>query len=409
MLVCRQEDRLKIYRLLNPDGTFSESEVPGTLGGNSNGKLYGRLDCRSANEALPDYATNRVFFEDEAAAIAAGYRPCYTCMREQWERWKPGARLGTKLYPWKKPPPKRPGLTPDSRDRAVGALLGLAAGDAVGTTLEFKTRDTYDHLIDMVGGGPFGLEPGQWTDDTSMALCLADSLCESGGLDPGDLMDRFCRWWRDGENSSTGECFDIGNATTSALSAYEATGDPFSGSTDERSAGNGSIMRLAPIAIYRHDDPDRAARDAVEQGRTTHGALECLGSCELFAHVLADLIGGRSWPSASSPRGLEGLAPRVADIDAGTWRRKDRDAISSNGYVIHTLEAAMWCVDRTESFRDAVLLAANLGEDADTVAAVTGQVAGARYGATGIPEPWLAKLYDRERIERLAGELFERR
>lgn len=135
-------------------------------------------------------------------------------------------------------------------DRAIGALLGLAVGDAVGTTLEFRARDSYEPLTDMVGGGPFGLQPGQWTDDTSMALCLADSLLEKGMLDQTDLMERFVRWWRHGENASTGRCFDIETTTANALAKFEATGNPVAGSIDPRSAGNGSIMRLAPVAIF---------------------------------------------------------------------------------------------------------------------------------------------------------------
>ena len=135
------------------------------------------------------------------------------------------------------------------QDRALGCLLGLAVGDALGTTLEFARRDSRPAVTDMVGGGPFGLPPGAWTDDTSMALCLAESLLAHGRVDPHDLMTRFVRWYRDGHNSVTGTCFDIGGATRAALERFLRTGDPLAGSTDPRSAGNGSIMRLAPVPL----------------------------------------------------------------------------------------------------------------------------------------------------------------
>jgi ADP-ribosyl-[dinitrogen reductase] hydrolase len=132
-------------------------------------------------------------------------------------------------------------------DQFRGCLLGLACGDAVGTTIEFRHRGSFTPLSDMVGGGPFRLTPGQWTDDTSMALCLAASLTELGCFDAKDQMTRYVRWWQHGYYSSTGACFDIGNTTASALSAFGRTGNPFSGPTHERSLGNGSIMRLAPV------------------------------------------------------------------------------------------------------------------------------------------------------------------
>src|SRR5215813_4145645 len=145
-----------------------------------------------------------------------------------------------------------------SEDRACGCLLGLAVGDAIGTTLEFRSRDAYAPLTDMIGGGPFDLAPGEWTDDTSMALCLADSLINYGDLDETDLMQRFVRWWRNGANSANGYCFDIGFTTRAALSEFERSGNPRAGSENPNTAGNGSLMRLAPVAIRHHGDRIRA-------------------------------------------------------------------------------------------------------------------------------------------------------
>ena len=135
----------------------------------------------------------------------------------------------------------------------------LAAGDAVGTTLEFAARESVVPIDDMVGGGPFNLQPGEWTDDTSMALCLATSLVACGGFNPRDQMERYVRWMDEGYYSSTGECFDIGVTTSTALHRFERTGEPYSGSTDPHAAGNGSIMRLAPVPMWFYPDLQQAA------------------------------------------------------------------------------------------------------------------------------------------------------
>jgi ADP-ribosylglycohydrolase len=153
--------------------------------------------------------------------------------------------------------------------RHRGALLGLAAGDALGTTLEFSIPGRFEPIDDMVGGGPFRLAPGQWTDDTSMALCLAESILEAG-WDPVDQLRRYVRWMKEGHLSSTGRCFDMGQTVLSALGRFERTGEPYCGSTHPNSAGNGSIMRLAPVAIRFARDRDHAIARAAESSRTTH-------------------------------------------------------------------------------------------------------------------------------------------
>lgn len=273
-------------------------------------------------------------------------------------------------------------------DRAAGALLGLAVGDAVGTTVEFKRRGSFPPVTDMAGGGPFGLQPGEWTDDTSMALCLADSLIATNGqLDPADLMRRFVRWWRRGENSVTGRCFDIGNATRNALRRFEETGEPLSGSADEHSAGNGGIMRLAPAALVAIGNEDRAAAVARMQSETTHAAPECLDGSEWLARLLVGAIAGAGQAALSTPF----AHGRVAEIARGAWRRKEAADIQSSGYVIHTLEASIWAVGTSASFEESVLKAVNLGDDADSVGAVTGQIAGAIWGRSAIPGNWLGR------------------
>lgn len=291
-------------------------------------------------------------------------------------------------------------------DRARGALLGLAVGDAVGTTVEFMPRGCFEPVTDMVGGGPFRLRPGEWTDDTSMALCLADSLLEKQGFDPVDQLERYTRWRREGYLSSNGECFDIGNTVRDALNRFRETGDPQSGSSDPLSAGNGSIMRLVPVVLFFHPDHDAAIHHAGESSKTTHGAAECVDACRLFAAILGRALDGAAKPdllSAAPP--AEELSEGLRSIAARDYVDKSADEIRSSGYVVESLEAALWSFERSESFEEAILTATNLGGDADTTAAICGQVAGAHYGRRGIPERWLDRLAGADLIDRWAGQL----
>ena len=291
-------------------------------------------------------------------------------------------------------------------DRYLGALLGLAVGDAVGTTVEFKPRGAFAAVTDMVGGGPFGLAPGEWTDDTSMALCLATSLLECGGFDARDQMERYCRWWDMGYLSSNGRCFDIGITVREALTRFKQSGDPFSGSTHPQKAGNGSIMRLAPVVLFYHPDRDRAVRYAAESSRTTHATVECLDACRLMASVLCRALDGepRDAVLLGDADTFSG-APSIAAIARGAWREKSAREIRGSGYVVDSLEAALWSVWTTESFEGAILRATNLGDDADTTAAVAGQIAGAVYGRSAIPARWLTPLAMRDVIETLGERL----
>jgi ADP-ribosyl-[dinitrogen reductase] hydrolase len=294
-------------------------------------------------------------------------------------------------------------------DRLRGCLLGLAVGDAVGTTVEFRPRGSFSPITDLTGGGPFGLKPGEWTDDTSMALCLAASLVAWGGFDAQDQMDRYLRWYEQGYLSSTGRCFDIGNTVRQALLRYQQTGDPFSGSADPRSAGNGSIMRLAPLVLFFYPDAEAIWRYAAESSRTTHAAAECLDACRLLGDILCRALSGAGKADclfATPPDRLASAA--IQTIARGAYRGKAAQQITGSGYVVASLEAALWCFWTTDSYETAILAAANLGDDADTTAAICGQVAGAFYGETGIPARWLEKLVMREEIARFAEQLTQR-
>lgn len=324
---------------------------------------------------------------------------------------RPGA-IETKAqedYVRKMKPSKSRLKNTDAGDRAIGCLMGLAIGDALGTTLEFAARDTKPPVTDLVGGGPFGLKPGEWTDDMSMALCLADSLIACGQLEPLDLMNRFRRWRDQGHNSVTGHCFDIGITTSQAITRYGSIGDPLAGSTDPSSAGNGSIMRLAPVPICFSADQEQAIAAAIAQSRTTHGAAECLDACHFLTIVLVRLLRGDPWTEAIDCKAIKFRSKKIAEIASGNWQHKNRDHIRSTGYVVDTLEAALWAVGRTTSFADAVLLAVNLGHDADTVGAVTGQIAGARYGLKGIPKKWVSRVSWSTHIVDIARRLHSHR
>lgn len=293
-------------------------------------------------------------------------------------------------------------------DRALGSLVGLAIGDALGTTLEGSQRDAHPPHKDITGGGPFHLKPGQWTDDTAMALCLADSLiAQRGRLRIHDLMKRFARWRDEGENSCTGRCFDIGWTTSGSISQFLADDNPAAGPVGPDSAGNGSIMRLAPAVIANLSNEASAIAAARMQSITTHGARTCLEACELLARILHSAINSPETSPPMTVANWAGRDPNIAAIARGSWADKERSQIQSTGYVVHTLEAALWANSNAESFGEALVLAVNLGGDADTVGAVAGQIAGAIYGYANIPSQWLDSLAWREQIEERAHSLLK--
>ncbi len=301
--------------------------------------------------------------------------------------------------------------------RARGCLIGLAVGDALGAAVEFRPPGSFDPVVDYRAGGPHGLAPGEWTDDTSMALALADSLAEAG-WDLNDQAARYVDWYRNGRYSVNDRCFDIGNQTSAALHRFMVTKDAAtSSSTGERSSGNGSIMRLAPVVIHhRNHFPadlatllDRAEASSIP----THASPICRSACRYFGLVLAGLMAGAPRQEVLAPdwRYLDRLGPvhdTLAHVIAGSFRTRKPPQIQGGGYVIHSLEAALWAFHDAADFREAVLRAVNLGDDADTTGAVCGQLAGAFWGEEGIPQEWRDGLARFEMIEAaLAGLLVE--
>ena len=298
-----------------------------------------------------------------------------------------------------------------NRDRERGTLLGLAVGDALGAAVEFQPPGTFELVTDYRAGGPHRLAPGEWTDDTSMALALADSIAHAG-WDLDDQTRRYVSWWREGKYSVTGSCFDIGNTTAAALSRFERNQDArSSGDASERASGNGSIMRLAPVPIrYSHLVPDglaELAQLAAESSLPTHASPQCLSACRYMTLVLSGLIQGvdraqvldPDWEPLRVLRELEPLHGEVERVALGSFRERRPPEIRGSGYVVASLEAALWAFCNAQDFEQAVLCAVNLGDDADTTGAVCGQFAGAYWGESGIPDAWLNKLARKDMLE----------
>ena len=301
----------------------------------------------------------------------------------------------------------------DRLDRYKGCLLGLAVGDALGTTLEFRSPGSFEPIDDMIGGGPFGLKPGQWTDDTSMALCLAESLVKCKAFNPTDQIQRYLRWYREGYLSSTGECFDIGNTCLSAITEFERSGEPYCGSTDPHSAGNGSLMRLAPVPLFYASNPEEAIEMSGNSSRTTHGTAVCVSACRYFAALIVGALNNVDKETLLSKRYCpipdywndHPLAPEIDEIASGSFKERQPPEIAGTGYVVKSLEAALWAFYNSSSFKEGCLLAVNLGDDADTTGAIYGQIAGAYYGISNIPDSWLDTIHDRKLIETFAEQL----
>ncbi len=294
------------------------------------------------------------------------------------------------------------------RDRLAGMLVGLAVGDALGASVEFLAPGSFEPVTGYRGGGPHGLEPGYWTDDTSMALCSAYSLIERKGFDPHDQMARFVRWFREGYCSSTGRCFDIGNRTRSALLRYERTADPFAGEESMDQAGNGALMRLAPLVIHACQRAE-LLRLAAEHARLTHADPRCLDANRAFALMLKAALTALHpedvWQDKSLMDLLPELDAEVIGVCLGSFLEREPPAIRATGYVIDSLEAALWAFSHSDSFEQGMLKAVNLGEDADTVGAIYGQLAGAYYGLDAIPVDWRHQLHGYQALVALAEQL----
>jgi ADP-ribosyl-[dinitrogen reductase] hydrolase len=292
------------------------------------------------------------------------------------------------------------------KERVLGALMGLAVGDALGVPVEFKTRGNYPPVTGMLGMGSHHQPAGTWSDDTSMALCLADSLL-ADDLNLHSQMDRYCRWLYKAEWTAHGEMFDVGGRTQQAIGDYQRTGKFLF--NDEGSAGNGSIMRLAPVPMYCHAKPQRIAEVYAEASSVpTHSDTRCLSTARWMSAWMWRAMNGADLSALldAGDLGVLGLAPEVARVVAGSYRAMPREQVKSGGYVVDTLEAALWALAHHSTFKETVLAAVNLGGDTDTVGAVAGQMAGALYGLSAIPTEWIHALARADDILALAERLY---
>ncbi len=303
----------------------------------------------------------------------------------------------------------------DHQERFQGCLLGLATGDALGSPVQFMPPGSFEPIEEMIGGGHFNTEAGQWTDDTSMALCLAESLIEKHGFYPLDQMERYLKWLHQGHLSSIGHAFDIGLTVMGSLQEFEETREPYCGPEDPMTAGNGSIMRLAPVPMFFANDPAKAIEMSAASSKTTHGAKTAVDACRYLGGLIFGALGGVDKDELLSVRycpapgtwDKDPLAPEIDEVAAGSFKEKEPPEIEGSGYVVRSLEAALWAFHRSDSFKEGCLLAVNLGDDADTTAAVYGQLAGAYYGPEAIPEDWRSKVALRDLIQSFADELYQ--
>ncbi len=314
----------------------------------------------------------------------------------------------------------RAGRVLDRKARQRGSILGLAVGDALGASIEFQPPGSFQPVTSYRSGGPHDLNAGEWTDDTSMALALLDSIA-SGPWDLNDQAERYLAWLERGKYSVNGRVFDVGVTTRSGLLRFAETRDAWSsGLTAPSASGNGSIMRLAPVAAaYSELLPDQLellVHRLVDSSRATHGSRQCLSACAYFGTVLSGLMNGLAREVVLDPNwhllpridACEPLHEEIQEVASGRFRRRKPPQIQGSGHVVASLEAALWAFHDARDFREAVLRAVNLGDDADTTGALCGQLAGAYFGEPGIPAEWLEQLARRDLIEEIL-QRFENR
>lgn len=282
-------------------------------------------------------------------------------------------------------------------NRFKGCFYGLAVGDALGGPLEFKRRsDTRPIVTEMVENKNFDLPPGSWSDDTSMMICIAESLTVTGRgeQDRVDQLERFTRWWREGHNSVNGHCFDIGSTVKTALRRFKFFKNPVALTDDEMFQGNGSLMRLAPVPMMFWNDTERAGVESALSSETTHANSLCKDICKLFGKMVARGLQGLSKNEilATDSDKMSEYDPMLAPVFEGAYRGKTRDEIHSDSWVIHTIETVLWAFSTTETFEEGLVRIVNLAEDADTNGAIYGMLAGAYYGYDAIPRRWLDAL-----------------
>lgn len=266
------------------------------------------------------------------------------------------------------------------------AIYGVAVGDALGSPVQFMERGSYPKVTEMLYCRIFKKKAGTWTDDTSLTLALCDSIKQCGTIDIADIYKKFNRWLRSGKYTQDGKAFDVGRTCFAAIATHK-------GKDDIMSNGNGSLMRIVPLAFVE----GISDRQIEEVSAVTHAHAISREACRIYVHIAMDLKNGASLQDAvdENVRETSSVFERLSDI-----KNCHVDEIKATGYVVDTLEASLWCLLNTSSFRDALETAVNLGGDTDTIGAVTGGLAGIFYGIEGIPEEWIKALRKPKMIDK---------
>ncbi len=306
----------------------------------------------------------------------------------------------------------------------LDGMMGLVVGDALGCPVQFMSREEIADrpqgpVTGMEGYGTYDMPEGTWTDDSSMALAALDSILELGKVDLTDIMKRFVEWYERGEYTPFGESFDIGNTCSLAIDRFEKEHDITScGGRGERSNGNGSLMRIMPACLYAYDrglSPEDAVGTVHDVSSLTHAHQRSKIACGLYYFCVKSVLDGDGLPEKRLQDGLDlgftfygrDIACRVELAHYGRLRNLEEfktvpvSGIRSSGYVVDSLEAAIWCLITTESFRECLLKAVNLGDDTDTIGAIAGGLAALYYGYDSIPEEWITVIQRRDMIEEM--------
>ena len=309
----------------------------------------------------------------------------------------------------------------DKINNIKSVLFGVAVGDALGVPVEFKSRETIGEnpVTDMFGYGTYNLPPGTWSDDSSLTFCLAEALTQN--LDLNVVGQNFVKWYHENYWTPHGNVFDIGIATRQAISRLAKGEKPeFAGGFDESDNGNGSLMRIAPLLFYLLDKQINERFDIIKKvSSITHGHIRSVIACFYYLEFAKQILEGKDMFEIYSNLQLQVLnfltrisinPKEIAMFDRllkSDIYKLDEDQIQSSGYVLHTLEASIWCLLTTNNYKEAVLKAVNLGSDTDTTGAVTGGLAGLLYGFNNIPKNWIEQIARKEDIENLTERLLK--
>lgn len=306
----------------------------------------------------------------------------------------------------------------------MGGILGSVVGDALGVPAEFRDRESLklDPITTMVGGGAHGQRAGTWSDDTSMVLCVMDSI-EAKGIDHEDVMQRFANWLWKAENTAHGEVFDVGGACKSAIFKYmHGTKALLCGNDANYACGNGSLMRILPYGLYLYMQGYRTLDDACakiihEASAITHAHPRCLMACGLYCSIVFGLLETEGAMKGIKTGLKQGLCyyknkrefASVFEEFSSLWEIETlpEEQIRSGGFVLHTLQAALWCLGTTTTYRECMIKAVNLGDDTDTTAAVAGGLAGILYKEEGIPGEWKATCANYENIRQRSSRFYD--